>query len=61
MKRILAFIICFVGLILPCRLRIIYTEIIGWMTQFIYLIYFSILKFIVKNLIKQKGNEILEK
>jgi len=61
MKRILAIIICSLGLILPCRLRIIYIEIVGWITQFVYLIYFSILKFIVKNLVKQKGSEILKK
>ena len=46
----MGFIICSIGVILPWRLRIIYAEILGWIAQLIYLIYFSIFKFIIKNL-----------
>ena len=55
MKRILGFIICSIGIILPWRLRIIYSELLGWISQSLYLVYFSILNFIIKSLKKEKG------
>jgi len=58
MKRIIGFIICFFAIILPCRIRIIYSEILGWMAQLLYLLYFSIAKFIIKNFAGvKKGGE----
>jgi len=54
MKRIFAFIICLIGVILPWRLRIIFAELLGWILQAIYFIFYSILKCIITNL-KEKG------
>lgn len=53
-RKILAIILCGLGLILPWKLRCIYIEILGWITQFIYLSYIVILKFILKELEKAK-------
>lgn len=53
-RKILAIILCGFGLILPWKLRCIYIEILGWITQFIHLSYIVILKFILKELEKAK-------
>lgn len=50
----MAIILCGLGLIMPWKLRCIYIEILGWITQFIYLSYIVILKFILKELEKAK-------
>lgn len=57
MRWIMSFIICSLGIILPWRLRTIYSELLGWITQFIYLNYIVILKFIVKELEKSKSEK----
>ncbi|KKU13895.1 MAG: hypothetical protein UX17_C0006G0009 [Parcubacteria group bacterium GW2011_GWC2_45_7] len=46
--------ICSIGVLLPWRLRCIYSEALGWVAQFFYLNYFAILKFIVDELEKAK-------
>ena len=46
--------ICGIGVLLPWRLRCIYSEALGWVTQFFYLNYYAILKFIVDELAKAK-------
>lgn len=46
--------ICSIGVLLPWRLRCIYSEALGWVAQFFYLNYFAILKFIVDELAKAK-------
>ncbi len=56
-KKIIAFIICGIGVLLPWRLRCIYSEALGWVAQFFYLNYFAILKFIVDELAKAKLEE----
>jgi len=53
-RKILAIILCTFGLLMPWKLRCIYIEILGWITQFIYLSYIVILKFILKELEKAK-------
>ena len=50
LEKIYAFIICLAGILLPWRLRIALSEILGWLTQFIYLTYYGILKFILSEL-----------
>ncbi|MFC1698404.1 hypothetical protein ACFL1I_00400 [Candidatus Omnitrophota bacterium] len=54
LRKAIAFVICSIGIILPLRLRIIYSEILGWITQFMYLNYVLILKFIIKELKKSE-------
>ena len=54
LKKIIAFIICSIGVIIPFKLRCLYTEILGWITQFFYLSYVTILKFIITELEKAK-------
>ncbi len=53
----MAFVLCGIGLILPWKLRCIYIEILGWITQFIHLTYIVILKFIIKELEKAKAEK----
>lgn len=54
LRKCIAFFICSLGLILPWRLRCLYSEILGWITQFIYLNYINLLKFIIVELQKAK-------
>ncbi len=53
-RKFFAFIYCGIGLLLPYKLRIIYVEGLGWITQFFYLTYVGILKFIISELEKAK-------
>lgn len=48
----IAFILLSIGLVLPWRLRCLYIELLGWVTQFFYFSYVIILKFIIKELQK---------
>lgn len=50
-------IICLVGLILPWRLRVLFSEFLGWVTQAIYFTYFGIFNFILTELRKAKEAE----
>lgn len=50
LKRILGFTLCFIGICLPYRLRIWFAELLGWIFQGFYLAYFSIVKFIIREL-----------
>jgi len=54
-RRAVAFIICSFAIILPWRLRCLYSEALGWITQFFYFNYMAILKFILKELEKAKA------
>lgn len=45
-----ALIICLIGVFLPHRLRIYYSELLGWVVQFVYMNYIYTLKFIIKKL-----------
>ena len=53
-RKIVAFIICSVAILLPYKLRIIFVEGLGWVTQFLYLSYVTVLKFIIDELAKNK-------
>jgi len=57
MKRVFALIICLIGVILPWRLRIIFTELLGWIIQAVYFVFYSILKFIIVNFEKKGISE----
>lgn len=47
-RRILAFFICLAGVLLPWRLRVLYSEALGWLFQFVYMNYIYIIKFILR-------------
>lgn len=49
-RKTVAYLICGVALLLPCRLRIIYGEVIGWFLQFFYYIYYFTMKKILTTL-----------
>lgn len=51
-RKIAAFFLLCIGLILPWRLRCLYIEMLGWITQFFYLSYVVLLKFILDELKK---------
>lgn len=44
-------------MVLPYKLRCLYTEFIGWIVQGLYFMYFSLLKFIVGQLRKAVKKE----
>ncbi|MFH1619952.1 MAG: hypothetical protein ABIG11_08620, partial [bacterium] len=54
-RRIMTFPLCLVGVMLPWRLRVIYSECLGWTAQFVYMNYIYTLKFILKELEKAKA------
>lgn len=51
-RKIIALILLSVGLILPWRLRCLYIEGLGWITQFFYLSYVVLLKYILTEIRK---------
>ncbi len=53
-RKFLAFIYCGIGILLPYKLRILYVEGLGWVTQFFYLTYIGIFKIIISELEKAK-------
>lgn len=53
-RKIIAFIICSIAIVLPWRLRCLYSEALGWITQFFYRNYIAILKYIIAELEKPK-------
>ena len=52
--KLYAFLVCLLAVLLPWRLRIVLSEILGWMTQAIYLSYYGIFSFILKQLKDEK-------
>lgn len=48
MKRALAFLICLLGALLPFRLRVLYSEALGWIAQFFHVAVRSLVLFIVR-------------
>ncbi len=56
-RKFMAFCICSTGVLLPNSLRCLFSEVLGWITQFIYFNYYTILKFIVKELKKAAEKE----
>jgi hypothetical protein len=51
-ERSIAFMICLLGVLLPWRVRVVFSEILGWIVQHIYYSYYGILNFILKELKK---------
>ncbi len=58
MKRLLTLLVCLVGLILPWRLRVWYANALGWVTQGTYWVYQSVMRILVENLRKGKGDRV---
>ncbi len=54
----MAFFLLSLGLILPWRLRCLYIELLGWITQFFYLSYIVLLKFIINELQKAQKTQL---
>ena len=48
--KLLGFIVSVLGLLLPWRLRVIFSEILGWITQFVYYTYYGIFNYLLKEL-----------
>ncbi len=55
MRTWLAFVICLIGLLLPWRLRVLYANMLGWVTQAVYWTYQFLLKIIIQSLKKEVG------
>ena len=49
-EKTLALIVCIIGVLLPWRLRVAFSEGLGWITQQVYYTYYGILNFILKEL-----------
>jgi hypothetical protein len=46
----IGFLTCLAGVLLPFRARVLFSELIGWMIQGIYLAYFGTLNYLLKSL-----------
>jgi hypothetical protein len=59
-SKVIGLIICLVSLLLPWRLRVLFSEFLGWVTQTIYYTYYGILNFLLKELKsdQEKSSEI---
>ncbi|MCK9594779.1 MAG: hypothetical protein PHH68_07375 [Candidatus Omnitrophica bacterium] len=55
MKRMLGLLICFIGVLLPWRARVIFSELLGWIAQAMTGAYFLLAKFIIKSLSGSKA------
>ncbi len=55
-SRAIAFILCFIGVLLPWRARIIFSDLLGWGVQFVYFSYYGTLNFLLREL-KTNGGE----
>lgn len=53
-SRIIGLAICLFSLLLPWRARVVFSEILGWITQFVYLTYFGILNYILREINESK-------
>ena len=54
MSKIIGFSISLIAILLPPRLRILFSEILGWITQFFYFSYYGTLNYILKELNEDK-------
>lgn len=54
-SKFLGLIICLFALILPWRLRVLFSEFLGWVTQFIYFTYFGIFNYLLAELKKAES------
>ena len=46
-RKALAFTICLIGALLPWRLRVLYSELLGWIAQGYHYLFRSLVKLIV--------------
>ena len=56
-SKFIGFTICIISLLLPWRLRILFSELLGWFTQFIYYSYYGILNFLLKELKEEEAKQ----
>ena len=54
MRRALAFFLCALGALLPLRLRVLYSEALGWFAQYYHYVFRSLVTFIVSEVEKDK-------
>lgn len=52
MSKLIGLLISLIGVLMPWRLRIFFSELLGWFTQFIYFTYYGILNYLLKELKK---------
>lgn len=50
LKRLLALLVCCIAALLPIRLRIAFTEALGWICQGCYFVAFRVARFLVRSL-----------
>ncbi len=51
-SKAIGFTICLFAVLLPFRLRILFAEFLGWLTQLIYYTYYGIFNYILRELRK---------
>ena len=50
LSRALGLLFCVIGLCLPHRLRIWFSEFLGWATQGVYYLYYGLMNYLLKEL-----------
>jgi hypothetical protein len=55
MDRIIGFFVCLLAVLMPWRLRVIFSEIMGWLVQSFYFTFYGILNYILKELKKAES------
>ena len=51
--RLIGFVVCAIGLILPHRLRIWFSELLGWIIQGMYFAYAGLINYLLRELRKE--------
>ena len=51
-SKAIGFFLCLFAVLLPWRLRILFAEFLGWLTQLIYYTYYCIFNYILRELRK---------
>jgi hypothetical protein len=51
-SKAIGFFLCLFAVLLPWRLRILFAEFLGWLTQLIYYTYYGIFNYILRELRK---------
>ena len=57
MRRALAFLLCTLGALLPLRLRVLYSEALGWFAQYYHYLFRSLVTFIVREVERDEANK----
>ena len=58
LSRALGFLICVIALMLPHRLRVWFSEFLGWITQGVYYAYYGLLNYLVANVKQTKTDAV---